>query len=335
MANRPNKGYDYNRAGVAMVTLKTRQGMWLCHITPETFSLTALGRVVQEALGDIRSFYEQCRIGQYQIMPDHLHAMVHVVRDLPEGVTVQRVFRGFKLGVNRSCQEKFGQDTGQVFEKGLYDSLIFDRDQLEREVAYIRDNVRRYRLRKSHPDLLHKVQQVMALPEGLALQGVGNRSLLDHPRRVRVQFSRSMTEEQWQEAQERLAWCLEQGYVFVSAFISPYEQRLLAEVVARGGRAIRLSHEYFSERYKPAGKRFDMCCEGRLLEVSVAGAFARYAKLDRAACLKLNAVAADIATTEWYCDHGVDRNEEGKRGARPKGRLGEGGGKHEVDRRRG
>lgn len=299
MANRPTKGYDYNRAGVAMVTLKARPGMWLCRITPETFALTEVGRVVQEALGGIHRFYEQCKIGQYQIMPDHLHAMVHVVRDLPEGVTLQQVFRGFKLGVNRACEEKLGRDTGLVFEKGLYDSRVFDRDQLEREVAYIRDNVRRYRLRKSCPDLFRTVQRVLTLPDGLALQGIGNRSLLEHPRRVRVQFSRSMTEEQWQEERERLAWCLEQGTVFVSAFLSPCEKRVLAEVMAQGGRAIRLSHKYFGERYKPAGKLFDMCCEGRLLEVSVAGAFVRYAKLDRAACLKLNAVAADIATTQW------------------------------------
>jgi hypothetical protein len=30
MGNRPQKGYDYRRAGVAMVTLKTRPGVRLC-----------------------------------------------------------------------------------------------------------------------------------------------------------------------------------------------------------------------------------------------------------------------------------------------------------------
>jgi hypothetical protein len=44
---------------------------------------------------------------------------------------------------------------------------------------------------------------------------------------------------------------------------------------------------------------FDMCCDGRLLEISVAGAFARNARLDRAACLRLNEVAETIATTQW------------------------------------
>jgi putative transposase len=298
MGNRPRKGYDYSRAGVAMVTLKARPGVWLCRITQETFALTEVGRLVQEELNGIPNFYEQVKIGHYQIMPDHLHAMIHVVRELPKGVTLQRVMRGFKIGVDRKCRALFGETSYQVFEKGLYDSLIFDETHLAREVAYVRDNVRRYRLRKAHAKLFEEPQHVMTLPDGVRLWGVGNRFLLDHPRRVRVQFSRSLTEEQWREWQHELTWHLEQGYVFVSPFISPYEKRALDEVVARGGRAIRLTHTFFDKRYKPMGQLFDLCCEGRLLEVSVAGEFERYAKLDRAACLRMNEVAL-IVTTQW------------------------------------
>jgi hypothetical protein len=299
MGNRPRKGYDYNRAGVAMLTLKARPSVWLCRITEDTFGLTEVGRLVQEELEGIHTFYEQVKIGHYQIMPDHLHVVVHVVRALPAGVTLQRVMRGFKIGVDRKCRALFNESSYQVFEKGLYDSLVFDEVHLAREVAYVRDNVRRYRMRKAHAKLFEEPQQVMTLPDGVKLWGIGNRFLLDHPRRLRVQFSRSLTEEQWQEWQHELTWHLEQGYVFVSPFISPYERRALDEIVARGGRAIRLTHTFFGERYKPMGRLFDLCCEGRLLELSVAGEFERYAKLDRAACLRMNEVAGVIATTQW------------------------------------
>ena len=299
MGNRPQKGYDYNRAGVAMVTLKTRTGIWLCRITPDEFVLTDAGHVVQDGLNGIHGFYEQVKIGQYQIMPDHLHALVHVVRDLPEGVTLQRVIRGFKIEVDRTCHERFGEASFQVFEKGIHHSLVFDRGHLEREAAYIRDNVRRYRLRRSHPELFRKSTRVMTLPDGVTLWGIGNMFLLEHPRRVRVQMSRGATEAEWPGIEDALSGYLDQGYVFVSPFISPYEKRVLREVVVRGGRAIRLTHQYFGERYKPGGELFDLCCEGRLLEISVAGEFERYARLDRGACLRLNEVAGVIATTEW------------------------------------
>ncbi len=296
MGNRPQKGYDYNRAGVAMVTLKARPGVWLCRITQETFALTEVGRLVQEELDGIHTFYEQVKIGHYQIMPDHLHVVVHVVRSLPAGVTLQRVIRGFKIGLDRKCRALFNESSYQVFEKGMYDSLVFDDVHLAREVAYVRDNVRRYRMRKAHAKLFEEPQPVMTLADGVKLWGIGNIFLIEHPRRLRVQFSRSMTEEQWQSWQADLTWHLEQGTVFVSPFISPYEKRALDEVVARSGRAIRLTHTFFGERYKPMGQLFDLCCEGRLLEISVAGEFERYAQLDRVACLRMNEVAGIIAT---------------------------------------
>ena len=202
MGNRPRKGYDYSRAGVAMITLKTCPGIRLCRITQDTFEVSETGRIVQQALKGITTFHEQVKIGQYQIMPDHLHALVHVVSDLPEGMTLPLVIRGFKIGVNRACREQFGKESCHIFEKGMHHSLVFDRAHLKREVEYIRDNVRRYRLLKAHPELFRAPRKVMPLPDGTALWGFGNAFLLEHPRRVQVQFSRRATEADWEQAQE-------------------------------------------------------------------------------------------------------------------------------------
>jgi hypothetical protein len=279
--------------------MKANPGIRLCRITQETFTLLPMGEVVRRELLGVRSYYEQIKIGQYQVMPDHLHVLVHVVRDLPSGVTLQRVIRGFKLGANRACTEAAGGERVRVFEKGMYDTLVFDREHLEREVAYVRDNVRRYRLLKANPELFRKAAKLMTLPDGTPLWGFGNRFLLKHPRRVRVQFSRRTPDAEWPAIEEQIADYLQQGYVFVSPFISPFEKRVLREVVERGGRAIRLTHMFFGERYKPVGRLFDLCSQGRLLELSVAGAFPRFARLDRAACLRLNEVTRDVATTLW------------------------------------
>jgi len=282
-----------------MLTLKTLPGVRLCRITQDAFALTDVGKMVQQELLGIPGFYEQIKIGQYQIMPDHLHVLVHVVRDLPPDVTLQRVIRGFKLGVNRVCAEAGGGERMRVFEKGMNDSLVFDREHLAREVAYIRDNVRRYRVRQANPKLFETAAKLMTLEDGTPLFGFGNRFLLEYPRRVNVQFSRRTTEAEWAGIAEELDDYLAQGYVFVSPFISPFEQRVLREVVERGGRAIRLTHRFFGELYKPGGRLFDLCAAGRLLELSVAGAFPRFARLDRGACLRLNAVTGVVATTQW------------------------------------
>ncbi len=299
MGNRPHKNYDYSRPGVAMLTLKARPNRRLCRITQDTFALTEIGRVVQRELLGIPSHYPQIKIGQYQIMPDHLHALTHVTRPLPNSVTLPGVIRGFKLGVNQCCRAAAGTNRFQVFEKGMHHSLVFDRAHLEREVAYIRANVRRYRLLLANPDLFKKPARLLQLADGTRLWGIGNRFLLKHPRRLQVRISRRATEADWPAVKERLTDALDQGYVLVSPFISPFEKRALREAMDGGGRAIRLTHRFFGERYKPAGSLFELCAAGRLLELSVAGEFARFARLDRAACLKLNEVAGVIATTQW------------------------------------
>lgn len=304
MSNRPTSSYHYDRAGVAMLTLKTRPGVRLCRITQATFTLSPVGKVVQQGLLGIPDFHEQVKTGQYQIMPDHLHVLVHVVRDLPPGITLQRIIRGFKLGVNGACAEAADGTRTRVFEEGMYDSLVFDQEHLAREVAYIRDNVRRYRLRQANPELFEKTACLMTLGDGTPLWGIGNRFLLNHPRRVSVQFSRHTMEAEWPGIEEMLADYLAQGYVFVSPFISPCEKRVLQAVMEHGGRAIRLTHRFFGERYKPAGRLFDLCSQGRLLELSVAGAFPRFARLDREACLRLNAATGDVATTQWSQQRG-------------------------------
>lgn len=201
--------------------------------------------------------------------------------------------------MNKKCAEAQDGKRIRIFQKGLHESIVLDRDHLQREVAYIRDNVRRYRLRKAHPELFRQTRRLMTLPDGTPLFGFGNPFLLEHPRRVSVQFSRRMTESDWPEVKEELAFLLQQGYIFVSPFISPFEQRVLQTAVAQGGKVIRLTHRHFGERYKPGGQLFDLCCEGRLLELSGAGAAPRFARLDREACLRLNAVTGDVATTQW------------------------------------
>jgi hypothetical protein len=214
--------------------------------------------------------------------------MVHVVRDLPTGVTLQEVLRGFKLGVNRAAGHS-------VFKPGAHHTLVFGAEHLRREVAYIRDNVRRYRLLKANPEYFRKPFVLESAAAGGGLWCIGNRFLLEHPRRTHVQYSRGMTDEQWAAEKENVLWLIEQGYVFVSPFVSPCEARAKELIMERGGRVIHLTDRAMNERYKPAGRYFDWCCEGRLLEVSAAGLFPRFGMGQREKFLRMNELAEYLA----------------------------------------
>ena len=261
--------YHYDRPGIVMLTLKARPGVFLCRITPETFTLSSVGTIAEQDLRNISSFYPQLGIDDHQIMPDHLHVIVHTYETLPPGSTLQTILRGFKIGVNRKCREA-GMDI-RVFEDGFYDQIILDEEHLKRERTYIRDNVRRLRMKRANPELLFTRASAIhaaALPPDVPFQGIGNLFLLDRPLKAQIQFSRSTTEAQWCVAERDILRKLELGYVFVSPFISPCEKRAFDLVLEHGGSCIHLITAEIGPRYKPAGRYFDLCAEGRLLELA-------------------------------------------------------------------
>ena len=260
--------YHYDRPGIAMLTLKARPGVFLCRITPETFTLSSVGTIVEQDLRNIPSFYPQLGIDDFQIMPDHLHVIVHTYKTLPPGSTLQTIVRGFKIGVNRKCREA-GMDI-RVFEDGFYDQIILDEEHLKREKAYIRDNVRRLRMKRANPELFTRAAAIhaAALPPDVQFQGIGNLFLLDRPLKTQIQFSRSTTEAQWLVAEREILRKIDLGYVFVSPFISPCEKRAFDLVLEHGGSCIHLITTEIGPRYKPAGRYFDLCAEGRLLELA-------------------------------------------------------------------
>jgi hypothetical protein len=290
MPNRPLAHYDYGRPGVAMITLKAAPEMRFCRITQTSFTLTDAGRVVQEALRAIHGFWPAFKLGQYQIMPDHVHFLAHVVAPLPQGRTVRDVVRAFKIGV----RQRMGRE---VFLAGMNDSPVFDRRQLDAEVAYIRDNVRRYRLRQANPRYF---QEARELPPVVGCRaawiGFGNPALLTHPRRVAIRVSDRSAPEAWCAVQADVEAWIAQGYVFVSPFISKREHAVRDAVLARQGRVICITHEPFGERHKPSGPLFDACCAGRVLEISAAREFPPdTGRISRSICQRLNEIAAACA----------------------------------------
>lgn len=295
MGNRPQKGYDYARPGVLAVTLVCPKGIRLCRITQKSYDLLPIGKFVQEGLQKISQFYPQIKIGHYQIMPDHLHMIVHVVKPLPEGKDVRRVIRGFKIGVKHLGEERLVDFQGPVFEEGIFDRPVFTRKLLEREVAYIRENVRRYRLKKMYPTLYRKRFWLKKIDQQEFFRGIGNPFLLDYPRLLSIQYSRKFGEDDWQILRNDLVHEIDRGTVLVSPFLSFCEKHALQLALAKKGKVIHVTNAYLGERYRPTGLLFDPFSQGRVLEVSVSMEYRPYLLLNRDICCRMNKVAEEIA----------------------------------------
>ena len=105
-------------------------------------------------------------------------------------------------------------------------------------------------------------------PCPLAWTAVGNPFLLDAPLLVSVRISTVTPADRLAELVAKLGAKAERGAVLVSPWISPGEKAVKAEAVARGGRVVQLLAEGMGRYYKPWGGDFDLCAEGRLLQVS-------------------------------------------------------------------
>lgn len=298
MGNKPSKHYNYNKPGVLMLTLQARDVCRLCVITPSSFTLTPIGACVKDALEAIPKTFPQIKIGHFQIMPDHLHVVVHMTAALPGGKTIRQAMAVFKvkaLGLARDRHIAPADGRG-LFETGLYDRIVADPAHLECETAYIRDNVRRLRrLREAPSDIREQTRVRVSIGgERREFPALGNLSLLKAPEILPVRFSRRMEEREWPEAMARLGAAVKRGAVFASPFLSPFEKRALAFILNAGGRVIHITRVFFRERYKPYGLFFDAFRRNRLLEISMAPGLGGYGPLDRDMCLKMNELAAAL-----------------------------------------
>ena len=102
----------------------------------------------------------------------------------------------------------------------------------------------------------------------LAWTAVGNPFLLDAPLLVSVRISTATPDGKLAEIVAKLGAKAERGAVLVSPWISPGEKAVKAEAIARGGRVVQLLAEGMGRYYKPWGGDFDLCAEGRLLQLS-------------------------------------------------------------------
>ena len=102
--------HDYHRKGTYMVTLVVEGrrpvlGKLIMSAGEQDTSveLTALGKAIRdEEVQKISAIYKMVEIWKLCIMPDHIHMIVRIKEDLPEGKHFGHIVAGFKGGCSRA-----------------------------------------------------------------------------------------------------------------------------------------------------------------------------------------------------------------------------------------
>ena len=283
--------HDYSQRGMYMVTLVTEGRRKLFgdvagHSDAGPGStgaprmvLSELGKSVVRCWQSISEHYPEIKQIKLQMMPDHLHGILFVQREMDNHLGI--VLKGFKTGCNKEyrklivgCvatmlqhsgqrQKHTGHEEGLLFERNYNDRLLLREGQLQRWIDYLDDNPRRLLAKREHPDLF-RVHFGLQLA-GQTYAAIGNRFLPQRPWKLQVQCSRSLTKEEIATKVDYFLSQARQGAVLVSPAISEGEKAVMRAAMEANLPLIFLSPNNITPFTKPGGSFIEACSRGDLL----------------------------------------------------------------------
>lgn len=266
--------------------------------------LSDLGRLVEGFVGRIPEFSPEIDVLGAQLMPDHLHLVLRVNRQMKKPVGY--AIRGLKGAATKASWATLGfsaEARGEVapglksprplFAEGYVDTILFDEAAVANELAYLADNPRRLWEKRAHPELFAVLRDLpVELGQGLVghFAAIGNHHLLKASSILQVQCSRSffayardaqgrilkdrpprLETAAFRESCEVLLEEAAHGAVLISPCISEGEREIARRAFVAGHKVITLANKGFSPLYKPGGKLFDQCAAGNLLMLAPSG----------------------------------------------------------------
>lgn len=308
--------HDYCAPSFYMLTIVTepRRGC-LSALQPEAgidslLRLSPLGEVVRDVWRRTSDIYPGVEACECVVMPDHFHGILWVKERLARHMG--HMIKAFKRVSTQECRSRGlllppNQPPGSVpaaapatgfptlWQEGFQDSILLHKGQLKAMVNYIADNPRRLAAKLAHPDLFTIVANQAISPD-YSCPVIGNRFLLQHPMKRQVQVSRGISAKALADLKEELLYAADHGAVLVSPCISLGEKEIAHAALDSGRPLIVLLANGFPPVYKPAGRYFQACADGRLLMVAPFPHHRQSCPLTRDQCLMLNTWAQTIAS---------------------------------------
>ena len=258
-----------------------------------------LGRSIWNCIQEIPVRYPEIRICAARIMPDHLHMILHVTRQMETSLNM--VLRGWACGCKKVAKDCGLQE--DVFSDKPFIRVMTYKGQFQTMVKYVNLNPYRMAIRQMFP-------QHFAIVRGIAIAGqqyaaVGNLHLLYEQNKCQVHIHKEWVWDAERGDNQRLRdyknGCIlraRQGAVLISPFISPDEVAVRDVALREGLPVIYILDNGMPDRvkYKPPGNLVEAIADGRLLLLSPWPHYLpKKGRCTRAECTVMNAMAEAIA----------------------------------------
>lgn len=297
--NRRARWHDYTSRCFYMITIsKTKDcpdfsavaGSISDPAEPPRTDISNTGAIIRDQLYLLQNRFPILEISRFVIMPDHIHFIIYIKET--GGEHLGKYINSYKGACTLAVRELLGSQEIRSFENGFHDRIVKQTGQLDSLRNYIADNPRRLMIKRENPNLFTNKYEITI--DGYSYDAIGNLFLLRHPEISAVIVSSKYTEEEKLNLHKQWIRTIEEGGVVVSPFISPHEKNYRNLASDNGACIITLLHNGFPEKYKPSGRNFDLCAEGKLLIIAPKQYNPRKSDITRQEALFLNYLARQI-----------------------------------------
>ncbi len=250
-----------------------------------------LGKLIAKAILHLQYEFPIIKIYQFCVMPDHVHILLQILFQSDKHLDFYIAALKDRIVAKYSAIESKEIHQEEIFEAGYCDKPLYDDRSLNALFKYIRENPHRLAMRQQYPHFFRRIRKLKIGEK--EFEAYGNLFLFRNPDKEAIKISRKFTPEECQQKREHWLLASSQGSVLTSPFISKAEKEIRSAAEKIGGRIILITHEAFPERFKPSAHDFSLCCEGRLLIISMG--LPPKTPLSRAMCLSMNDLAKEIA----------------------------------------
>jgi REP element-mobilizing transposase RayT len=156
--------YDYSRQGAYFLTLCTWERKCIFgRIQQDDIVLSPWGEIVKEEWAASSQIRKEIRLGEYVIMPNHIHGIVAIIKPEADGYrpdkllgsstqTIGAMMAGFKATVTRRINRIRDSPGAMVWQRYYYEHIIRDGEDYRRITEYIAQNPMAWHQDSLHPD---------------------------------------------------------------------------------------------------------------------------------------------------------------------------------------
>lgn len=144
------RGYDYSLPGAYFITICAHENRCVFGRVPTLdgagqadVEYSPLGKIAFERLQDLERHYTNVRVDNWVIMPNHVHLLISITRQIPDVPSVSycipNVIGKFKVSVTREAR-KARLFSGALWQKSYHDHIVRGEEDYRAIWNYITGN---------------------------------------------------------------------------------------------------------------------------------------------------------------------------------------------------